>query len=119
MIDKIIEELEENAFEVDTRDYGRLDVVDVECAIEIVKKYENNGWISVKDRLPANEDTLFNQTDYLTYNKYGITQVLPYYYGWNCGHNKDGSVYRESEIKDIIYWKEIELPQKLKELSNE
>lgn len=42
MIDKIIEELEENAFEVDTRDYGRLDVVDIECAIEIVKKYEND-----------------------------------------------------------------------------
>ena len=120
MIDKIIEELgklakenlgynNSNMTESEMRTYCSLSLFEVE---EIVKKYENDGWISVKDRLPESNYDILNHKDYLTYNEYGTYMLLPYCKGWNCTPNLNGTPCKENEITDVIAYRELPQPYK-------
>ena len=112
MIDKIIEELEcecekyhDFAEEDMNSDYWERYEAYKE-AIEIVKKYDNDGWVLCNDRLPTIETTQFNNVQYLT--SYGEScQVLPYCDGWNCFRDYTGYVSKSNEVESVVAWKEI------------
>lgn len=55
VFENIIEKLEENFFEVNTREYGNVEVVSVDTISDIIKQIAaeyNNGWIPCSERLP-------------------------------------------------------------------
>ena len=114
MIDKIIEELEcecekyhDFAEEDFNSDYWERYEAYKE-AIEIVKKYDNDGWTDVNDALPAIESTQFNKVQYLCSMDSESYQVLTYCDGWNCFRSFNGNVEKENEIDSVLAWKEIE-----------
>lgn len=58
VFEKILKMLEENGFEVYTKEYGNLEVVSIDVINEIVQEVAeeyNNGWIPCSERLPKVE----------------------------------------------------------------
>ena len=55
MIDEIVKELEEKKYNDILIEHKRYNHA-IDDAIEIVKKYDNDGWIDVNDRLPSERD---------------------------------------------------------------
>ena len=111
MIDKIIRELKANKFEYwgCMNDGDKPDLlVPLDRAIEIVKKYDNDGWIDVNNALPEVESTQFNKVQYLCAMDSETYQTLSYCEGWNCFRNYNGEVEKESEIDSVLAWKEVE-----------
>lgn len=45
---------------------------------------------------------------YIVVNEYGEQSMLMWAGGWNCVFNDDGTIYRDSELTDIIAWREVE-----------
>ena len=74
----------------------------------IVKKYDNDGWIDVRDKFPEVETTQFNKVQYLCAMDNGFYQVLSYCEGWNCFRDCNGDVENTNEIFSVLAWKEIE-----------
>lgn len=119
MIDKIIKELERlakenlgynnsNMTESEMRTYCSLSLFEVE---EIVKKYENDGWVSVKDRLPT-ETKYYNVTlnnsyvEFLYYNTFAET-----WYFMADGKEENNTNWEE-KCNNVTAWRELPQPYK-------
>lgn len=63
---------------------------------------KESDWIMCDDELPVSD----GKTQYLTVNKVGIFQVLPYWHGWNRYVDSSG----KHEIKDVVAWKPLISP---------
>ena len=64
---------------------------------------KESDWIMCDDELPVSDGKM---TQYLTINKVGIFQVLPYWHGWNRYEDSSG----KHEIKDVVAWKPLISP---------
>ena len=64
---------------------------------------KDSDWIMCDDELPVSDGKM---TQYLTINKVGIFQVLPYWHGWNRYKECSG----KHEIKDVVAWKPLISP---------
>lgn len=64
---------------------------------------KESDWIMCDDELPVSDGKM---THYLTINKVGIFQVLPYWHGWNRYEDSSG----KHEIKDVVAWKPLISP---------
>ncbi len=74
-------------------------------------------WVSVKKQLPENPTQNYNLMLYLVCFKNGTMATLSWCDGWNCCFNEDDTIYRDSEIKDVVAW--MPLPKPYKEVHNE
>lgn len=65
-------------------------------------------WKLCKDELPKNS----NASRYMIAHDYGgklinAGVIVSYYDGWNCSKNIDGTIYKKSEITEVIAWCEV------------
>lgn len=81
---KILEEIIKKSFCVEIREYESETVVLLDDVEEILEKHMNDGWISVKERLPEGEVNPITQ-DYYGYQvtaKFGeTTDIRTYQFG--------------------------------------
>ena len=68
-------------------------------------------WISVSDRLPANDNTI--EKEYLVQLTNDCITILNYYDGWNCYTDKDGIWHNENEITNVLFWMELPKPKEV------
>ena len=81
-------------------------------AIEALERPEQK-WIPCSERLPKNPKSNLDIPSYLTCINDGRMQILAWCDGWNCCFEDDGSIYRDSEFKDVVAW--MPLPEPYKE----
>ena len=129
MIDKIIEELTElrNGFESNCHKYINCDEcsqydICTDCslsmAIEIVKKYENDGWILCSDELPLSQELVstnfFEQKQYVVKRK--TNRGVEGYYDYDVARYlhvyEDGFYANGMALKDVVEWHELPRPYK-------
>lgn len=71
VFEKILERLEENAFEVHTREYGNVEVVGIDAINDVIEQVAEefatdtnvgaNGWIRCDVKMPEERDSIFAQ----------------------------------------------------------
>ena len=83
---------------------------DVECFLEAQPSVQQ--WIPVTKRLPENPKSNLDVQSYLTCINYHRMQILDWCDGWNCCFKDDGSIYRDSEFKDVVAWMPLPEPYK-------
>lgn len=84
--------------------------------LNVVKYFptvETPHWIPCSERLPKNPTDNYNLKEYLVCNARGWVTTISWCDGWNCCFDKDGNLYKDNEMKDIIAW--MPLPEPYKE----
>lgn len=78
--------------------------------IPVVKDYKYRWHDLRKDvnDLPEIPNDSMHIKRYIVVNEDGEQFMLMWAGGWNCCFNGDGTIYRDSEVTDIIAWREIE-----------
>lgn len=69
-----------------------------------VQVFNNNGWISTDDALPADDG------HYLVWVEHSYPKNCNCLVAEFCGDDKDGSFYREANeehIEDVLFWRPI------------
>lgn len=61
-------------------------------------------WIKCEEKLPEKPEVWYKTKDYLVKFESGRVQVLGWADGWNCSYNRDWSVWREHETKNVVAW---------------
>ena len=61
-------------------------------------------WIKVEDKLPERPDEWYLAKQYLVKFESGGVQMVYWADGWNCNYEKDWSVFRDHELKDVVAW---------------
>lgn len=104
-LEKILEEIETSAVYAETKDgYGAM-CVSKGTVERIIRKYINDGWISVEERLPEAGEYVIGT------NKYD--EVLVYRYGWNSPHTKKMFFSLCGAAADITAWMPLPKPYKV------
>lgn len=109
-IEKIIEKLKENLFEVSTREWGNVEVVDINTINDVVNQEAaeyNNGWIPCNEELPPQpeENPVFDNKPLELYLASVKGADYPFRVFWNGKFFTDGF----GKV-DVIAWQPLPEP---------
>lgn len=116
VFEKLLEQLEENAFEVHTREYGNVEVVGIDAINDVIEQVADEykgGWIPCSERLPE------IRQDCLVTVRY--TGFMGMYGFWvKTGHMEaENDWWGDCAGGEVIAWKTLPEPYQEIKKSNE